>query len=1071
MNSKAEKFRGSPFSIILTMVALMIIGVSMIPMLNIQYTPSVKQKELGISYTWYGASARVIEQEVTSKIEGVLASVKGIKEMNSTTGKGWGEIQLTIKEGENMDAIRFEIATLIKQLVPKLPKEVSYPTFSTTTSSTQEQTLLSYTINADISTAEIQKYTEDNILPVLTRIEGVNNVRLYGATPYEWEISFNPNKCAALGISANQIAVAINTHNREDILGLAAEPAGNSEDTLQVRVLLVNGVKDITQDDVAGGTDGNTVTGYKNWDNIPIMNNNGRIIMLGDIATVKYKEQLPTRYYRINGLNNINLTITAEKNVNTLELSTTVKECVSRLAEQFPATYSVRLVFDSSKEINKELNKIYFRTAMSTLILLLFVYIVSRKLRYLFLIIVTLLANILLGFVFYNLFNLEIHLYSMAGITVSLGLIIDTSIIMIDHYSYYHNRKAFLAILAALLTTIGALAIVFFLPEEQRDNLIDFSAVIIINLTVSLLIALFFIPALLEKLPITPRSGKKMIRSRRRLVHFSRFYGRSIVLSRRFRWLFILLMILGFGLPVHLLPAKMKDPKDPNKDREGFFPELYNKTIGSTFYQSEIKPVIEPFLGGSLRLFAEHVFNSNYYSDPQRTRLYVKAAMPEGCTVHQLNEVMMKMENYLSQYDEIEMYQTSVNSYNSGNINITFKQEVENGAFPINLKNILIAKANDLGGADWSIYGIGQGFSNALGGGYKSNRITLRGYNYDLLYAYAEQLVDTLLKNKRVSGPEIMGSSNWGSSNFTEYFIDFDFEQFARHDLKPADYYNFLTQQLYQNNLTPIISGDRKVPVTLVSSENKNFDVWHLSNDIISLNNQSIKLSELGTIEKRRSGNDIYKTNQEYSVVVAYDFLGPYELAKRVTERHIDKLNTTLPLGFKADSRQSYWWFGDQEKQYGLLFLVIVIIYFICAILFESLWQPFVIIMMIPISFIGVFLTFYLFKFNFDQGGFASFVLLCGIVVNAGIYIINEYNLTCRACGKYSLKYYLRSYNHKIIPIFLTVVSTILGLVPFIYDGQKEVFWFSFAIGAMGGMVFSIIALVVYLPVFMKFKD
>jgi len=146
-----------------------------------------------------------------------------------------------------------------------------------------------------------------------------------------------------------------------------------------------------------------------------------------------------------------------------------------------------------------------------------------------------------------------------------------------------------------------------------------------------------------------------------------------------------------------------------------------------------------------------------------------------------------------------------------------------------------------------------------------------------------------------------------------------------------------------------------------------------------------------------------------------------------------------------------------------------VIIYFLCAILLESLVQPFAIIFMIPVSFIGVFLTFYLFEFNFDQGGFASFILLCGIVVNAGLYIINDYNNFSRAEGvKNSLRIYLKAFNHKIIPIFLTIISTVLGLVPFVWSGQKEVFWFAFAAGAMGGLIFSVTAILFYLPLFIR---
>lgn len=188
----------------------------------------------------------------------------------------------------------------------------------------------------------------------------------------------------------------------------------------------------------------------------------------------------------------------------------------------------------------------------------------------------------------------------MAGITVSLGLIIDTSIIMIDHYNYYRNRKAFLAILAALLTTIGALIIVFSY-RTMKSQPGGFSSVIIINLTVSLFIALLFIPALVDKLPMKSRTGKKLFRSRRRLVQFTQGYGKFIRFSRRplLKGIFLVFILLCFGIPLHLLPERLKDTA--GKDRQGFFPALYNKTLGSRFYQMTLKPKLEPLLGGSLQ--------------------------------------------------------------------------------------------------------------------------------------------------------------------------------------------------------------------------------------------------------------------------------------------------------------------------------------------------------------------------------------------------------------------------------------------------------------------------------------
>ena len=93
--------------------------------------------------------------------------------------------------------------------------------------------------------------------------------------------------------------------------------------------------------------------------------------------------------------------------------------------------------------------------------------------------------------------------------------------------------------------------------------------------------------------------------------------------------------------------------------------------------------------------------------------------------------------------------------------------------------------------------------------------------------------------------------------------------------------------------------------------------------------------------------------------------------------------------------------------------------------------------------------------------------MLSGISVNAGIYVINQYNLLRRKGEgiKSPIPFYIKAYNHKIIPILLTIISTILGLTPFLIDGRNEVFWFSFAVGTMGGLLFSIIGIVFILPV------
>jgi multidrug efflux pump subunit AcrB len=260
--------------------------------------------------------------------------------------------------------------------------------------------------------------------------------------------------------------------------------------------------------------------------------------------------------------------------------------------------------------------------------------------------------------------------------------------------------------------------------------------------------------------------------------------------------------------------------------------------------------------------------------------------------------------------------------------------------------------------------------------------------------------------------------------------------------------------------------------VSLVSDEYGQFSAWDLKHQPFFIGQRFHKLSTLGNVEKEKLGDEICKTNQQYRLFVNYNFIGAPKLAEDFQKENVDAINKVMPLGFKAKTNEIEG-MGEMpaNKSYLLILLVIGIIYFVCTILLESFRQPFAIILAIPVAYIGVFLTFYLFELNFDQGGFASFILLSGIVVNAGLYIINQYNRLCRERNESgSIRLYLKAWNDKIIPICLTILSTVLGLVPFLWNGQKEVFWFAFAVGSIGGLFFSLIAVFFYLPLFLKFK-
>ena len=1158
-----KSVRTSSFTLIVSFLCAALVGAALLPLLPVRLYPSRVNPSLTVSFSLPNSSARVVEMEVTSKLEAMLARMKGVRSISSRSYNGSGSISVSLDKHANIEAIRFEAATIVRQAWPELPDGTSYPQVRVNSPGDNAQRpFLTYTLNASAPPALIQQYAEEHIQPALARIKGVYQVSVSGAMPMEWQLEYDPHQLVTLGLTPGDIQNAVSGHFRTEHLGKV------SVDKIQVdkgrvdkltRTMrhyssstrqLVNSSTSAVPLIVRSHTD--DATGFP-IDEILVRNRDGRLIRLDELVTVRHTEAPPQSYYRINGLNSIYLSVTAEETANQLALGEKVRMAMDALKTDMPRGYEVYMSYDATQQIEEELEKIYFRSGLTVLILLLFVLILTRRWRYMVLVTVSLAVNLLVAVVAYYLLGIEIQLYTLAGITISLNLIIDNTIVMADHLLHRHNLKAYLSILTATLTTICALGVVLFLDEGLRASLEDFSWVVIINLAVSLLIALFFVPSLMDKLGMmkaasdklrvtsdetvqeeadanrrgepmcspenaeqitlgqthrsAPTAGNKessstcqlvnlstkkqssSLRSKRLTVVFTRIYGQIIRFVCRHRVIVCTVLVLVFGLPVFLIPEKMEDD-------EGWH-GWYNQTLGSDFYKEKVRPIVNTALGGTWRLFVEKVYNGSYFNDEHETVLHVTATLPNGSTLEQMNTLVKRMEGYLvdkiqvdkltrpsgtdswsthqlvnsSTETSISQFQTRISSPYQASIDIYFPKEHQHGSFPYQLKADLTARALELGGGSWSIYGLeDQGFNNSVQESAGSYRVRLTGYNYDELYLYAEALRDSLLTHRRVKEVIINSSFTWYKEDYRELHFDLREGRLAETNLTPTELYgamrNVFARDLSCGTVRSANGGYENVRLT--SSKAQAYDSWQLQQLALRSGDKEFKLHSLADIGFYQQAPEVVKNNQEYTLCLQYEYIGAYQMGEKMLNRVLESFNKSLPPGYKARSEMGGGrWSNEDNSQYLLLLLVAAVIFVVTSILFNSLRRPFAILFVIPISYIGVFLTFWLFELNFDQGGFAAFILLCGITVNAGIYLLDEYADIRKARPALSpVRAYLKAWNAKIVPILLTILSTILGFIPFMVGTGKEAFWFPLAAGTVGGLIMSFVGIFLYLPLF-----
>lgn len=630
------------FSILLTVCILMIIGMALIPGLDISNKPRPRQgKTLNISYYWQGASAKVVEKNVTSRIEGLVSSVRGVESVSSVSNFGSGNVTVQLKKNASVSGVKFEIASLLRQVRDKLPKEVTYPELSggeivTGRGKDKNARFLSYRIKAAMPDIEIKKLAERTIKQNIEKIEGVNSVEVSGGAEKYMEISYNAEQMALYGLSSYDIEEGIRNYlGRQDIIGDIIKTDKQGTEERMPLFLSVAGERSLLE-------------------SIPIKDINGKIIYLNNLARCEYKDRDPNTYFRINGLNTVYMNVMAESDVNINRVAAEVKEEMER-SQAVDSKMSYELTYDKANEQFSDFKTLVIRSVMSLLILLLFVVVCKRDLKYLFIIFSTLLANILIAVICYRLFDIRLQPFSMAGITVSLGLIIDSTIVMVDHYSYHRNFNAYFGVVGATLTTVGALLIVFWLPDYIKNDLYDFSWIIIINLVAALLVSALFAPALVNKMNYSSKQGRKP-RNIKVVISWNKIYSRYLKFSQN-----------RFARPAILIATAC-------------------------------------IFGWSLYLFVDTIDSNTYRPEPEEMKLHIRGQMPLGGTAKQLNEKVQIIETFLSQYKEIKRYETNIEGWGA-EITVEFNPEHLNTYFPYMLENKVIGKLITIGGADWSTWG------------------------------------------------------------------------------------------------------------------------------------------------------------------------------------------------------------------------------------------------------------------------------------------------------------------------------------------------------------------------------
>jgi multidrug efflux pump subunit AcrB len=374
---------------------------------------------------------------------------------------------------------------------------------------------------------------------------------------------------------------------------------------------------------------------------------------------------------------------------------------------------------------------------------------------------------------------------------------------------------------------------------------------------------------------------------------------------------------------------------------------------------------------------------------------------------------------------------------------------------PYLIKNNLTMLAARTGGATIGVWGFGPGFSSG-GETAPSFAVRVLGYNYLKVKEFADTFRRRLEENPRIADVDIdrSWSSEWDRA--TELVARINRQEASRYGVAVADVIDAVRAStpgiLQSNGVT--VDGER-VPYAVKVGGFREYNVDDFRRAMVTAQDgRTVRMGALLAVQEQRTPGEILREDQSYVRWVTFEYRGPYRFGDAYVEAVIRSI--PLPHGYRFDRSFSWLTFSGTDRSMMLLIagVAFLIVFMVTAALYESFRKPFLVILAIPFSLIGLFLAFYLTDTPFGRGGYASVFLLIGIVTTNSIVLVDVLSRACPGRNA-PADVLIAAATSRLRPVLMTTLTTIGGLLPMVLLGDRSSVWHSLAVGTIGGMMSS----------------
>ena len=543
------------FATVLSLV-LVLLGVVSYSRLTVREYPNVDEPTVSVSTTYPGASATIVESQVTQVLEGSIAGIPGIDILESTSRSESSRITVRFHQDVDPDEAANDVRDRVSRVRGRLPDEIDEPVIAKVEADAQAVMYLVFTSD-QMSALEITDYVDRYITDRLKNLTGVADVTIYGERRYAMRIWIDRERLGAYGLTVQDIESALRHQNAEI-------PSGRIESLdREFSVISRTGL-----------------TTPEQFREIVVKRAGGFQVKLGDIARIELGAKDERRDSRYNGQPAITVGIIKQAVANPLDVSNAVREILPDLNESMPSGLVAEIGNDDAVFIKESIKAVFSTIVEATVLVVVVIFFFLRSVRASFIPIVTIPISLITTFALILAFGFSINTLTLLAMVLAIGLVVDDAIVVLENITRHvengmgplqaaikGTREIGFAVVAMTMTLVAVYAPIAFAPGRTGRLFLEFALALAGAVLVSGFVALTLTPMLCSKLlRHNPSPGRVFTAIEHFLERLERGYRASLKMALSARWLVVALGLCAAGASAVLF-VNLKSELAPVEDR------------------------------------------------------------------------------------------------------------------------------------------------------------------------------------------------------------------------------------------------------------------------------------------------------------------------------------------------------------------------------------------------------------------------------------------------------------------------------------------------------------------------